>query len=1210
MLAGLQQGRQLAPIEPQPTAPWADVHHQPGVPGAVDTHQQSSVTRTCALLLVTPGVGPAAGQRLEFGRFGLQEGGEFGLVEPDAVARRALVHLDSADPGGHQFPGVALRTSHALHGNCSNGKVQSRTGPNAAVGGLVDADVLENGLDHCPGLRDSGRLWQDWRHMNTLDSPPRTGFVGGLLLALALPVIAAEPPVASGWLQRDFIVRRWRQENGLPDNRVLSLLCDRQGFLWVGTRRGVSRFDGERFVTWSRSTDAAFVDEQCHALAQDLHGHIWVGTGAGLMEIGEEVRHHSLADVPTPEQLSGSGENVEVGRVLCLPDGRMAAGSNLGLFVRSTGKGWQAQWGMEPGRMVRGMIPAAMEDQEGRLWAATGAQLFVESPVDGTWQPQFPEPLAHTTHHVFDLAETRDGTRYALVGDYLSTTARLWRLGEGGWVPVSDEIIRNFSNPPWLFADSQGALWYPMERFTRQMGGNMTLVRRRRQDITLYPLDGFANTTVLLCMAEDHEGNLWIGTSEGGLACLEPRRFQTLTHADGLPDDNTWAVIETADGSLWVGTDGGVARFHGDRVETLTEADGLSRKEVKALAEDAQGRVWIGTAGGITIWDHGALTWRNFDGEWFRTKIRTLYAARDGSMWVGAARGLHRVKDGEVTTWLPKDGLPHENVLAILEDRQGTLWFGTGGGGLARWVDGRFETLGRKEGLESLHVWSLFEDADGLLWAGTDHGLHCVRDGRATALTTGNGLPVNEVNSVLGDGLGSLWVGHDHGIYRAPRQALLEVVTGRTGQVHCVSYGEADGLLNVENNGQISQPPSIRLRDGRLAFATVAGLALVDPAHRPDLTNAPLPRVERLQVSGVTRYQAPPGGGSGVRGMVPAHLEPVRVPPEAGRSAEFTFTAPSFRGVEQTRFRYRLIGLQPEWVEAGTERRATYAYLPPGDYTFEVIAINRHGYRSSHSAMLPVQIESRWYERTSVRLLGVGTLLGLAALGVGWRIRELRHLHQLEEEAARFQERSRLARDLHDGLGANLTELTLLSRVGETRSIPPEEMARRLDRLSETTHDALHALRELIWVTNPKADSLEALAARVCQQAERRLRSARLRCRLELPDDLPQVPVPAEMRRELVLATNEIVHNAVRHAAATVVHLRLRIESGVLVIEIEDDGRGFDPADPVRPGTDGSHGVGLGSVKDRMTAIRGTCEIRSQPGQGTCVILRLPLNGT
>lgn len=274
-------------------------------------------------------------------------------------------------------------------------------------------------------------------------------------------------------------------------------------------------------------------------------------------------------------------------------------------------------------------------------------------------------------------------------------------------------------------------------------------------------------------------------------------------------------------------------------------------------------------------------------------------------------------------------------------------------------------------------------------------------------MTTQHGLPINEVNSIVGDGLGYFWIGHDHGIYRVLRAELLAVVEGRGTQVHCISYDDGDGLLSVENNDQISQPPS--------------------------------------------------------------------------------------------------------------------------------------------------------------------------------------------------------ARDLHDGLGANLTELTLLSNVGETQAFPQEEMARRLGRLSESTHQALHSLRDLIWTTNPKADSLEALVSRLCNHAESRLRAAGLRCRVEVPDVLPAIQVPPEVRRELVMAGNEVVHNVIRHAGATMVWLRMPLQTDTLVVEIEDDGRGYDPSVAGQRASDGSRGLGLESVAGRMSSLGGVCQIQSTPGEGTCVVLRLPL---
>jgi len=220
---------------------------------------------------------------------------------------------------------------------------------------------------------------------------------------------------------------------------------------------------------------------------------------------------------------------------------------------------------------------------------------------------------------------------------------------------------------------------------------------------------------------------------------------------------------------------------------------------------------------------------------------------------------------------------------------------------------------------------------------------------------------------------------------------------------------------------------------------------------------------------------------------------------------------------------------------------------------------------------------------------------------------ELRRIADLEQQAALSRERARLAKDLHDGLGANLTEITLLSGLGDTAQLPAEALAARFDRLTRSTYDALHSLRNVIWVTNPKADSLGMLASRLCESAERTLNAAKVRCRLNFPAELPAKAVRPELRRDVLFAVNEVINNIVRHARATEVRLTLAITEAGLELAIRDDGCGFDQ-DAVRARVEAAdHGLGLRSLHERLSAHGGRCEIRSQVGQGTEVTFRVPL---
>lgn len=302
-----------------------------------------------------------------------------------------------------------------------------------------------------------------------------------------------------------------------------------------------------------------------------------------------------------------------------------------------------------------------------------------------------------------------------------------------------------------------------------------------------------------------------------------------------------------------------------------------------------------------------------------------------------------------------------------------------------------------------------------------------------------------------------------------------------------------------------------------------------------------------------------------------------------------------------------MLGLSDDWVEAGNLRQASYANLRPGDYTFEVSAVNAHGYASAAPARLEFQIEPLWHERAAVRVAGVLLLAGAAAGLASWRWSELREIADLERQAALARERARLAKDLHDGLGANLTEITLLSGVDDPQALPAEALAERFRRLTHSTHDALHSLRNVIWLTNPQADSLEMLVSRLCESAERTLRATNVRCRLDLPPALPALTVGPELRRDALFAVNEVINNIVRHARATEVRLTVAISGGALVLVIRDDGCGFDLNAVRARAKDADRGLGLRSLHERLSAHGGICEIRSQVGQGTEVILRVPL---
>lgn len=1046
-----------------------------------------------------------------------------------------------------------------------------------------------------PSTCSIARRTAPWAYPFRRKRRPRTfltRLTGWLMFCLVL--VAPVSDAGSVPLERDFMIRQWRPENGLPDNRVLSLLCDRRGFLWIGTRKGVARFDGRHFVTWSRSSHHELVSQEVRALAQTIDGTLWAGTADGLVRMGEELKRDTLRDIPGPGHGSPARESIR--QLLATRNGDLLVGTQFGLFRLPSGdvaKGLGPEMA-SPAEPLR-IITVLAESASGTWWAGVPYQLWTSPSRGEPWRADLDGLGTFDTQFVHALAASPDGGMHALIGSWNHRRGRLFHRTAQGWEVVLPRELGNDSRPLFLGQDSSGALWFPLNAGA--------LGRWQAGQLTEYALPAWLAGDAPLCFAESQDGCLWIGTERSGLLGLQPRRIRTLGTDQGLPHLQTWALLEATDDGLWVGTDGGLVRTSPDGTQTWTTASGLTSDKIRAMARDARGRVWIGTHSGLHCWDGVRLKPVEFDGEPYRGKIRALAVGRDDALWIGTAQGLYRLSDDRTQAWSPAEGLPHENVVTLLVDAGGGLWVGTDGGGLARFDGREFTRFDEAAGLSSRRVWTLHEDDAGRLWVGTDRGLNLLRDGRFAVLTTEHGLPDNEVNAIVSDRAGNLWIGHDRGIYRVPADQFVEAADGKRQHVRPVAYTEADGLLNPEVNGQISHPPAIRLRDGEVAFATVEGVALFDPDRLPDLTPGPPVQVETVLASGREIHS-----GRFPNGTQPTPHSVLEVAAALRGYLEFQFTAVAFPAEDAVRFEHRLLGLASEWTDTRGQRHAGFSHLPPGDYTFEVRAVNHHGYASAVPAILPFRIEPAWHERRGVWALAGLILAGGVYGAVRRRVREIRRVARLQQQAVLADERLRLARDLHDGLGANLTEVTLLTGIGETHPLPYEVLVERFRRLEAAAQAALHSLRELIWTTHPTADRLELVIERLSQSAERMLAAAGVACRLEIPSELPPTELAPGIRRQLLLATNEAVHNAIRHARPRLVELRAHVENDTLKVSISDDGGGLTGGDThASPASGSSGGLGLSSVRDRLASLGGACDIRDRPGGGTTVTLRLHL---
>jgi len=374
----------------------------------------------------------------------------------------------------------------------------------------------------------------------------------------------------------------------------------------------------------------------------------------------------------------------------------------------------------------------------------------------------------------------------------------------------------------------------------------------------------------------------------------------------------------------------------------------------------------------------------------------------------------------------------------------------------------------------------------------------------------------------------------------------------------------------------------------------VKGLVMVDPENISVNETPPPVVIEDVLADGVSQSR------------VTDRKSQIELPPGVQR-VEFHYTALSLVAPERNRFKYRLNGLESAWVEAGSQRTATYPHLPPGRYEFRVIACNNDGVWNGRGAVIPFSVRPHFWQTWWFGGSAVTLLLG----GGGWGVRFLavrrlrRKLRRLEEINAVERERTRIAQDIHDELGANLTRIALLTEVGQKHRDNPEEVAADLGKISATAREAVRAMDAIVWAVNPRNDSLDHFANYVSQFAEEFFRPTAIRCRLDVPADLPEQPLSTEARHHLFLAVKEALNNVVRHSGASEIWLRLGMENGELKLTIADNGHGILPSLP----TGGRHD-GLGNIRRRIEALGGGFELKSNAASGTSLILRLPLSGS
>ena len=1051
----------------------------------------------------------------------------------------------------------------------------------------------------------------------------------------------------------DYLVEVWDSDRGLPHGSVTSIAQTPDGYLWVGTvYGGLARFDGVRFVTFHPGNTPQMACMEVQRLLVDPEGTLWVG-----MVDGNLLSHRGgkfvleRGDSHTPQSW--------LGEVVAVRTNELMISSRFGWLFRAIREGGSNRWQTIQPPEAR-LDPAMSEDREGVIWylrqggqlgQIRGGQFLLPSEVPGL-QDQLVTSLARdSSGHIWvgtprELA-VWEGGRFVNMcptnepgpviieqiavndrGEIWVRTAKGFRKwSDHRWIVVAEPLTigqRTGLQSLELYPDATGGVWlarYGEGLWHLDARGHLARIGREQG----LPSD------LIEAFFQDREGNVWVGLSGGGLAFVRKRTFQVLWPRAGASDGAVCAVAEDVDGAIWLGTFGNRAiRCRGDEATELALPVEQAVGNATTVCPDAQGRVWIGSVqNGVWLWESNALR-RPFPSKAVGTVARAILADHAGRIWIGNEFGLYCWEKGELRKFREADGFEQAFPLSLAEDASGDVWAGTAKGELRRWRNGRFTSYfppGFKNsratnqtdragqpgpaGLGALtgatQFWALYADPDGVIWIGTvGAGLLRFKDGKFTRINTYHGLPNEHVSQITEDETGQLWLGTRGGITRVAKAALEQFERGEIEVVPFITYGRSDGLPTIECSGGY-QPGCWRGKDGRLWFSTLKGAVWTYPRNLPSNPKAPPVAIEGLWVDNELHYapEVLPGMAATPATVVcPPDTPHLRLRIPAGRhSFELKFTALSFTAPDKVRFKWQLAGGPQALSGGGVERSVRYGYLPPGEYEFRIQACNNDGVWNETGAALAFTVRPYLWETWWFRIMAPAVFFGSVGALVlrAIRRRQRLQLERIEQQRALERERARIAQDLHDDLGASLTQIRFVGSLAGRPNTPAEEVRKHIEQIRAGARNMVIALDEIVWAVNPKNDSLRALVSYLCHYTEEFLQPTGIRCRLDVPDELPERSLASDVRHHLFLAFKEALNNVASHSAATEAQIQLTLPTRGMDIIIRDNGRGFDPAAVAAPGGDG-----LQNMRRRLEAAGGQCEVRSAPGLGATVSFHLP----
>jgi len=996
------------------------------------------------------------------------------------------------------------------------------------------------------------------------------------VLCFILPAYAIDPNRTISQYIRD----RWGSERGFPGGSVSAIAQTTDGYLWIGTDKGLIRFDGLNFHLFQQAIPSSLPIGPVQQLIADSEGNLWI-----LLQSTRILRYRDGKFEPGREEAEFGITSVLKRR----DDVIILSSLALGTLTYRAGK-------------YEMLSPPSGKENPSAATSEQGADNLSSrlSWATGVATHRFAEPNSA----VLSMAETSDGKVWLGTRD-----KGLFYLSQGQ-VRAAAKGLPNSKINCLLPSENLG-LW---------IGTDKGMMRWNGAELTSVGVPSSLRHTQILSMIRDRDSNVWVGTSDR-LIRVNPEEVSLDTDAPRANETVT-ALFEDREGNLWIGRPQGIERLRDSAFVTYSTAGSASESN-GPIYVDPEGRTWFAPLQGGLRWLKGRQSGSVTDAGLTHDVVYSI-SGREGELWIGRQREgltLLRYQGGSVTskTYTRADGLAQNSVYAVHHGRDGTVWAGTLSDGLSEFKNGRFTTYTTANGLSSNAVTSIAESPDGTMWFATPNGLNELSKGQWRIFTARDGLPSADLNCLLTDSTGVLWIGSAAGIafltsnhFQIPRstpEALQEPIFGiaedKSGWLWIATsnhvlrvnrnrllagalndgdvreFGLGDGLLGTEGVKRDRSVVSDPL--GRIWFSMNRGLSVVDPSRATGNSAPALVHIETVSVD-----------GSAIDPRAPMRISSAR------QRIIFGYTGLSLSNSERVRYRYRLDGFDRDWSEPVTTRTVIYTNLHHGTYHFRVIACNSDGLWNGSEATFPFEVQPMWWQTWWFRLSAL-LVSGFAILSF-YRSR----LHRLAQQynmrlEERVNERTRIAQDLHDTLlqGVLSAFMQLHVAVDQLPEDSPAQpgLNRVLQLMAQVVDEGRNTLRGL-RSSNGSAPDLEHAFSRIPQEL-----GIKEEIGFRVISEGPALPLQPAIRDDVYSIGREALVNAFRHSRANKVEVELEYAASQLRVLIRDNGCGID-AEVLHAGRDGHWG--LSGMRERSERIGAKLKVSSSAASGTEVDLRIP----